>query len=266
MSDTERFRERLRGARKVAILTGAGVSAESGIPTFRGPEGIWRRYEAASLAAPEAWERDPGLVWAFTDSRRRIARDAAPNPAHLALAALEARWREAGGAFTLITQNIDGLHERAGSRGVVRIHGSLWEVRCLGCGEVTENRDVPIAPAFAAPDDAGERRVPEAELPRCRCQGLIRPNIVWFGEMIASKDLIACADAIDKCDLMIVAGTSAVVYPAAGFVPLAKRYGTVIAEVNTEPSGVSELCDFVFTGKAGELLPALLDVAPGWAR
>jgi NAD-dependent deacetylase sirtuin 5 len=268
-TNEERFQITLRSARKVAVLTGAGVSAESGIPTFRGAGGLWRQYEAQSLATQEAWQKDPGLVWEFFDSRRKIARDAAPNPAHIAFAELEARWRDAGGTFTLLTQNIDGLHERAGSRNVVRLHGSLWQVRCIACGEASENHDVPITPAFAGDSspvsELGERRFAEAELPHCRCGGVLRPNVIWFGESIASKDLVACADAIDKCALLIVAGTSAVVYPAAGLVPLAKRYGTVIADVNVEPNSVSELCDLVFTGRAGEILPTLLDVAPAWS-
>lgn len=267
-SDIEDFKSKLRSSRKIAVLTGAGISAESGVPTFRGGGGLWQRHEAKNLATPEAWAADPGLVWAFHEHLRRTVNACAPNPAHLALVGLETRWRESGGTFTLLTQNIDGLHEAAGSREVVRLHGSLWEVRCTACGEVTPNRDVPITPAFeggAPGDELGAQRIPEAHLPRCRCGGVQRPHVVMFGEEIASKDLVACADAIDHCHLMMVIGTSAVVYPAAGLVPLAKRYGTVIVEVNLEPTGVSDLCDFSFLGKAGEILPSLLDVTPGYS-
>lgn len=270
MSSTEHagFQSRLGRSRKVTVLTGAGVSAESGIPTFRGAGGLWRRYEATKLATPEAWERDPGLVWEFYNHRRELARTCAPNPAHTALARLEARWRDAGGTFTLITQNIDGLHEQAGSENVVRLHGSLWQVRCLSCGEVIANRDVPIAPAFAgsgSPDpDAVARRFTEAELPHCRCGGVLRPHVVWFGEALAVSDLSAATDAIDRCDVLLVIGTSAVVYPAAGLVPMAKRHGAVIAEINVEPSAVAGLCDFTFSGSAGEVLPSLLDVTPAY--
>lgn len=262
----ERFQSSLGRSRKIAVLTGAGVSAESGIPTFRGAGGLWRRYEAASLASPEAWQRDPGLVWEFYNHRRERALGCAPNPGHGALARLEARWRDAGRTFTLITQNIDGLHEQAGSRDPVRLHGSLWHVRCLSCGSVTENRDVPITPAFAgsgSPDpDTRARRFTAEELPHCRCGGVQRPHVVWFGEALQERDLAAAAAGVDGCDLLLVVGTSAVVYPAAGFVPLAKRHGALIAEVNIEPSAVTSLCDVVFTGGAGEILPSLLDVAP----
>ncbi|WP_437623682.1 SIR2 family NAD-dependent protein deacylase [Sorangium sp. So ce1151] len=270
MSATSRdhFQSTLRRSRKIAVLTGAGVSAESGIPTFRGAGGLWRRHDAKSLASPEAWQRDPGLVWEFYNHRRERALGCSPNPGHRALAQLEARWRDAGGAFTLITQNIDGLHEQAGSRDVVRLHGSLWQVRCLSCGSVTENRDVPIAPAFAgsgSPDpDTRARRFTAAELPHCGCGGVLRPHVVWFGEALQQRDLTAAAAGVDGCDLLLVVGTSAVVYPAAGFVPLAKRHGALIAEVNVEPSAVTGLCDFVFTGGAGEVLPLLLDVAPAY--
>lgn len=265
-SHIEDFKSKLRAARKVAVLTGAGVSAESGVPTFRDQGGLWRRHEAAKLATPEAWGEDPWLVWEFHDRLRQLVHTCAPNPAHLALEMLEARWLAAGGTFTLLTQNIDGLHEAAGSRNVVRLHGSLWQVRCVACGEVTENRDVPITPAFeggGSPDpDAVVRRFSEADLPRCRCEGVQRPHVVWFGEDVESRNLVACADAIDHCQIMMVIGTSAVVYPGAGLVPLAKRYGTLIVEVNLEPTGVSHLCDFSFLGKAGEILPSLLDVTP----
>jgi NAD-dependent deacetylase sirtuin 5 len=268
-SDVGGFQAKLRSARKVAVLTGAGISAESGVPTFRDGGGLWQRHEAARVSSPEAWASDPGLVWEFHDHFRRIVRPCAPNPAHRALEVLESRWRGSGGTFTLLTQNIDGLHEASGSRNVVRLHGSLWEVRCTACGEVTENRDIPITPAFedgSAPDqELGARRFPEADLPHCRCGGVQRPNVVMFGEQVESKKLVACADAIDHCQLMMVIGTSAVVYPAAGLVPLAKRYGTLIVEVNQEPTGVSDLCDFSFLGKAGEILPSLLEVAPAYA-
>ncbi|WP_437677618.1 SIR2 family NAD-dependent protein deacylase [Sorangium sp. So ce131] len=265
----ERFQSTLARSKKIAVLTGAGVSAESGIPTFRGAGGLWRRYEATSLASPEAWQRDPGLVWEFYNHRRERALGCSPNPAHRALVRLEDRFRDAGGAFTLITQNIDGLHERAGSRNVVRLHGSLWQVRCLSCARVTENREVPITPAFAgsgSPDpEAGDRRFTAAELPRCPCGGVLRPHVVWFGEPLDAGDIAAATAAVEGCDLLIVVGTSAVVYPAAGFVPMAKRQGARIAEVNVEPSAVTGLCDFVFTGSAGEILPSLLDVAPARA-
>ncbi|EYF06109.1 SIR2 family NAD-dependent protein deacylase [Chondromyces apiculatus] len=262
--DRDQFREALGRARKIAVLTGAGVSAESGIPTFRGAGGLWRRYQATDLATPQAWDKDPGLVWEFYDHRRAVARTCDPNPAHHALAHFEARCRDAGRAFTLVTQNIDGLHERAGSRNVVRLHGSLWQVRCVACREVTTTHQVPIAPAFegsGSPDPEFQaRRFGEADLPHCHCGGVIRPHIVWFGERLAEADLQAAYDGIAPCDILIVVGTSAVVYPAASYIPVAKRLGATVAEVNVEPSAANEFCDAYFEGKAGEILPNLLDV------
>lgn len=267
-SSRSSFQSKLSSSRKITVLTGAGVSAESGIATFRGAGGLWRKYQAQDLASPEAWERDPGLVWEFYNYRRTAACNAAPNPAHRALATFEARWRQAGGTFTLLTQNIDDLHEQAGSQNIVHLHGSIWHVRCLACGEVTLNRSIPITPAYegsGSPDPATRaHRFVEADMPHCHCGGVQRPHVVWFGEALESKNLVAAADAIDKCAVMLVVGTSAVVHPAAGFVALAKRYGTTIVEANIEASAVNELCDYFFEGKAGEVLPSLLDVEPAW--
>lgn len=267
-TDREKFQSKLSSSRKLTILTGAGVSAESGIATFRGTGGFWRRYEAQDLASPEAWIRDPGLVWEFYNYRRAASCNAAPNPAHLAIAKIEARWREAGGTFTLITQNIDDLHEQAGSQNIVHLHGSIWHVRCLACQAVTPNKNIPITKAYegsGSPDpETRALHFTEADLPHCQCGGIQRPHVVWFGEALESKNLIATADAIDKCNLMLVVGTAAVVHPAAGFVSLAKRYGTVIAEANIEASAVNDICDYFFVGKAGEVLPSLLDVTPAW--
>ncbi len=264
------FRSKLSSSRKITILTGAGVSAESGIATFRGAGGFWRRYQAQDLASPDAWARDPGLVWEFYNYRRAASQHAAPNPAHRAIAMLEDRWRNAGGTFTLITQNIDDLHEQAGSRNIVHLHGSIWHVRCLGCDEVTLNKNIPITPAYegsGSPDpETRTHRFSEADLPHCHCGGVQRPYVVWFGEALEPKNLVAAANAVDKCDLMLVVGTAAVVHPAAGFVTLAKRYGASIAEANIEASAVNDLCDYFFEGKAGELLPSLLDVEPTWTK
>ncbi|AKT38144.1 SIR2 family NAD-dependent protein deacylase [Chondromyces crocatus] len=258
------FQDKLRQARKITVLTGAGVSAESGVPTFRDAGGLWRRYKATDLASPEAWQRDPGLVWEFYNHRRAVAHTCKPNEGHLALARLEARFREAGRTFTLITQNVDGLHEAAGSERVVRLHGSLWQVRCLQCAEVTWNHTVPITPAFegsGSPDpEFVARRFETTDLPQCHCGGVIRPHIVWFGERLSRADLDAAEEAVDGCDLMLVIGTSAVVYPAAGYVPIARRLGAVVAEVNVEPSAVNNECSAFFKGKAGEVLPSLLGV------
>ncbi len=238
------LRDQLGRARRVAVLTGAGVSAESGVPTFRGTEGLWRRYRAEDLATPEAFQRDPGLVWEWYDWRRqRIAR-CRPNPAHHAIAWLERRAPE----FLLITQNVDGLHRRAGSVRMVELHGSLWRVRCLAEGKTAENLEVPLRP------------IP----PRCACGGLLRPDVVWFGETLPAEALHAAFGAAESCDLFFVVGTSALVQPAAWLPVIARRRGAYVVEVNLEPTPLTSLAHESHQGKAGALLPELLGIpAPG---
>ena len=200
----------------VAILTGAGVSAASGVPTFRGDGGLWRTHRASELATPEAFERDPALVWEWYDWRRQTIAACEPNAAHHVLA----RWSRRPG-FTLITQNVDGLHERAGTRGVLRFHGSIWHVRCRdGCaGSPASWRDDTV-PYPALP-------------PPCPyCGGLIRPDVVWFGETIDPGVFARCAAAA-ACDVFLMIGTSAVVFPAAGLVYEARRRGAFTVEPGT---------------------------------
>lgn len=264
MNSTESFRKALNQAHRVTVLTGAGVSAESGIPTFRGPGGLWRKYSAPDLANPAAWARNPGLVWEFYNYRRRTMIDKQPNPGHKALAELEARMIAAGRVFTLLTQNIDDLHLTAGSKNVVRLHGSIWQVRCTRCGLVTDNRDIPITPAFADRDGADpsldDPRYATKDLPTCyqsNCSGVLRPNVVWFTEPLEWTNMEKALSAI-RCDLFLVVGTSAVVYPAAGFVPGAKDSGAKVAEINLEPTPMSDICDWQFHGPAGEWLPKIL--------
>lgn len=230
--------ERLRTARSIAVLTGAGVSAESGIPTFRGEGGLWRHFRAEDLATPEAFARDPQLVWEWYDWRRQRVAACAPNPAHLALAALEARMED----FLLVTQNIDDLHGRAGNRRLVELHGNIWRVRCVGERTVSQLPDVPL------------RAIP----PRCGCGALQRPDIVWFGEALPSDALAEAFRAAEGCDLFLVVGTSALVQPAASLPLAAKRHGATVIEVNPEPTPISRLVDLSLQGKAGEILPALL--------
>ncbi len=264
-NDLEAFQRWLVKGRSLTILTGAGVSAESGIPTFRGAGGLWRTYSAPALSSPDTWARDPGLVWEFYHFRRELMGSKSPNPAHFAIADIESRLTAAGAHFHLLTQNIDDLHLAAGSKNVTRLHGSLWQVRCVGCGEVTENKNVPITPAFAgsgAPDPATQsRHFSREELPHCKtCQDLLRPHVVWFGEALDSGDLKAAREAVRACSTFLVIGTSAAVWPAAGFIYEARERGAVVAEVNPEPSEANAICDFYFQGKAGEILPKLLDV------
>jgi NAD-dependent deacetylase len=237
---TQQARAWLEEAQRVCVLTGAGISAESGVPTFRGAGGLWREYRAEDLATPAAFRRDPKLVWEWYDWRRGVVGAARPNAGHEALAAFEQR---RGDGFTLVTQNVDGLHERAGSRRVLRLHGSLWAVRCTGCG--TETMD---------------ERVPLPELPpRCAaCGAMLRPGVVWFGEPLPADELVAAVDAAASCDVMLVAGTSAVVYPAASLAPLARRAGARVIEVNVEETPASDGADVSLRGAAGAVLPAIL--------
>jgi len=260
-SDIAEFQKCLKRAKYVALLTGAGVSAESGIPTFRGEGGLWRRYSAMDLASPTAWKRDPGLVWEFYNYRRTIVRDKKPNPAHFAIARLETRIQKQG-RFHLITQNIDDLHFAAGSKEVTRLHGSLWQVRCVECGKIMENRDVPITPAFAgsgSPDPSAiTKKFGGEDLPHCKCGGILRPNVVWFGESLDPRDLERAYEAAQSCDVFIVVGTSLQVYPAAGLVPVAKSAGATLALVDLEIPSHAPV-DFFFQGKAGEVMSQLVD-------
>ncbi|HXH05821.1 MAG TPA: NAD-dependent deacylase [Vicinamibacterales bacterium] len=229
---------RLREAARLTVLTGAGVSAPSGVPTFRGADGLWRRHRPEDLATPAAFARDPRLVWEWYDWRRTRIVGCQPNAAHRVLAA----WSQRLPQFTLITQNVDGLHERAGTRGVVRFHGTLWELRCA-------RRCSTSPPAWA--DD----RVPLPELPpRCPwCGGLARPNVVWFGEPIEPRALDAAVSAAD-CDVFLAIGTSAVVQPAASLLAAAHASGAFTVEINLEGTPATALSDAVLRGSADEVL------------
>ena len=230
-------------ARRVVALTGAGVSQESGVPTFRGPGGLWRNFRPEDLATPQAFARDPRLVWEWYDWRRGLIAKARPNPAHLALAALEERVPD----FTLITQNVDGLHRRAGSRRLLEVHGSLWEVRCTACGRSFEDRQVPLP-----------------ILPQCDvCGGLLRPGVVWLGESLDPRVLDAAYQALGQAQLVLSVGTSAVVQPAASFGLMAQRAGAKLAEINPDPTFLTPACDFVLMGRAGEVLPRLVEMVKG---
>jgi NAD-dependent deacetylase len=237
-ADLKAARKLVAEARSVAVLTGAGVSAESGVPVFRGPEGLWRSFRPEDLATPEAFERDPRLVWEWYDWRRRKIAPARPNLAHYALVTLEKRAPE----LALVTQNVDGLHSAAGSRNLLEIHGSLWRTRCLSCREVRENRDVPLA------------RIP----PRCPCEGLLRPDVVWFGEPLPYETLKRALRAVEACDLMLVVGTSGLVQPAASMGQAALQRGAAVIEVNLDPTPTSREVTHFLQGKAGEILPRLV--------
>ncbi|MGB9605109.1 MAG: SIR2 family NAD-dependent protein deacylase [Bryobacteraceae bacterium] len=238
----DQARQWLRAARSMAVLTGAGISAESGVPTFRGPGGLWRQYRPEDLATPEAFRRNPRLVWEWYDWRRQRIAQARPHAGHEALVRLE----RAKPRFALITQNVDGLHERAGSQRVIKLHGDIWTVRCLACGR--ERRD---------------ERVPLPEIPpRCECGGLLRPGVVWFGESLPPGAWEQAEDAVRNCELLLVIGTSAVVYPAAGLIPLAQACGARVIEVNPEETPFSARLDCSLRGPAGQILPALIPLEP----
>jgi NAD-dependent deacetylase len=231
-------REWLRQANSVAVLTGAGVSAESGVPTFRGNNGLWKQRRTEDLATPEAFAGNPQLVWEWYEWRRSVLADANPNPGHYALAELEKRVSN----FTLITQNVDGLHELAGSRNVLRLHGSIWRVRCLACGL-----------------ERFDRRIPFPEIPpKCECGGTLRPGVVWFGEALPQDVWQAAENAARSAELFLVIGTSAVVYPAAGLAQIAKSSGARVVEINIAETQLSDQIDQFLQGPSGELLPQLI--------
>lgn len=221
------------------MLTGAGISADSGVPTFRGADGLWKNFRAEDLATPQAFERDPRLVWEWYNWRRELIATKRPNEAHQTIVELERRSPD----FWLITQNVDGLHRDAGSQKLSEIHGNIWKVRCTGCGAVEHNREVPIS-----------------ILPSCRhCGSLLRPHIVWFGEPLFTDDLDDCSRALMHCDVLLVIGTSGVVYPAAGFASVAKEAGAFVAEINLDPTPQSALVDVSLQGRAKDLVPLLLE-------
>lgn len=220
----------------VAVLTGAGVSAESGVPTFRGEQGLWRDHRPEQLATQTAFQRDPDVVWEWYDWRRSLIDDCQPNAAHSALAAME----QALCDFTLITQNVDGLHQAAGNVNVLELHGNIWRVRCTNCTYLSEDRRVPL---------------PEIP-PHCpECDALLRPDVVWFGECLPEHVLEAAWAAAARCKTMLVIGTSAVVYPAASLPLEAVRSGARLIEFNPVRTPLSQHADAVVRRPAAQALP-----------
>ncbi|MCP2519629.1 NAD-dependent deacylase [Candidatus Aminicenantes bacterium AC-708-M15] len=228
----------LKNSKKIVVLTGSGVSAESGIPTFRGKDGLWKRFRAEELATPHAFSRDPKLVWEWYNWRREIIASKEPNPAHKVLASWEERFPE----FYLITQNIDGLHQKAGSKKVIELHGNIWEVKCTKEGIISENREVPL------------KEIP----PKCSsCGALLRPNVVWFGESLDQATLNRAIDLSTNCDIMFVIGTSVIVQPAASLPYFALKEGASVVEINIEETLLTPHVNYFLKGKAGEILPEL---------
>lgn len=232
--------DRVRRAGRVVVVTGAGVSAASGIPTFRSAGGLWKNFRPEELATPQAFASHPDIVWEWYDWRRSQIAAAEPNAAHHVLA----RWTRERRGTTLITQNVDGLHERAGADDVIRLHGSIWELSCrAGCDGGTRRWEDHSARLEPCP-------------PRCpSCGGLARPGVVWFGEALDQHVLTRALDAATTCDVFLTVGTSAVVYPAAGLVHEAKRQGAFTAEINPDSTGASSAVDLAIRDRAEEVLP-----------
>jgi NAD-dependent deacetylase len=229
----------LKKAERVAVLTGAGISQESGLRTFRDAQvGLWAQYRPEDLASPEAFARDPKLVWDWYAWRREAVKGVRPNPGHYALVEMESKISE----FTLITQNVDGLHRFAGSRNVLELHGNIQKVRCADCGAYAETWG----------DDT-------ESVPGCgSCQGLLRPDVVWFGEALPRAELESAVLAARACQVFFSIGTSGMVQPAASLAHAARNNGAVVVEVNAEPTPLTPKVDFAFHGKAGEILPGLV--------
>jgi NAD-dependent deacetylase len=235
----EEFVTALRAAQNVVVLTGAGISAESGVPTFRDAQtGLWAQYDPMQLATPEAFRRDPDLVWRWYMWRRELTRNAAPNPGHEALV----RLAELVPSMVLVTQNVDGLHHRAGSQGVLELHGNIVRTVCFECRAAADTVQ-----------DLGNG------VPRCsRCNGLLRPDVVWFGEALPMDTLARAAEASGACDLFVSVGTSSLVYPAAGLPYQALTAGAPLVEINPEMTPLTGRATFVLRAPAGVALPALL--------
>ncbi|HPQ69701.1 MAG TPA: NAD-dependent deacylase [bacterium] len=231
--------ERLAAARKIVALSGAGLSAESGVPTFRGDGGLWRNHQPAALATPEAFAADPQLVWEFYNWRREKVLSVEPNPAHFALAELE----RAVPAFCHITQNVDALAHRAGGMNIIELHGNLMTTLCSACREVQ-----PHAPAIVSFPTYCDR-----------CGALVRPGVVWFGESVTQFE--PALAAMNECDVLLVIGTSALVQPAASLATIARQHGAFVAEFNLEATPLADRVDLFIAGPAGRTLPPLVQAA-----
>lgn len=246
MADLQQAKQIITNAKDLVVLTGAGVSAESGVPTFRDAlTGLWENFDPMELATPEAFRADRDLVWGWYEWRRKMLLEVEPNPAHFALAKLA----EFVPDFTLITQNVDDLHERAGSKDVLHLHGSIFSPRCFACDE-------PYTFTAAPTLEKEEKQTP----PKCtKCSGYIRPGVVWFGESMPEPQTSQAFNAAKACDVFLSVGTSGLVYPAAGLPEVAAMNGAKVIHVNPEPMQPKSVNELQLIGKAGELLPLLFD-------
>ncbi|OGC88964.1 MAG: NAD-dependent protein deacylase [candidate division Zixibacteria bacterium RBG_16_48_11] len=228
---------RLKYAKRVVALTGAGVSAESGISTFRDPDGLWANFKPEELATPEAFRKNPRMVWEWYAWRREKIKEVKPNPGHYALAEMEKLFPK----FTLITQNVDGLHHLAGSKNILELHGNIHRNKCFKCEKIY-------------PEALESDQIP----PKCSCGGFLRPDVVWFGELLPEGIMEKSYELSQDCDLFFSIGTSAVVQPAASLPIYAKRSGAYVAEINPQPTEISYLADQTILAKSGEVLPLIV--------
>ena len=228
----------LKNSESIVFFTGAGISAESGIPTFRGKEGLWNKFKPEELANFDAFMRNPELVWEWYNYRRRIVHEAKPNAAHLTIAKMQNHFKD----VTVVTQNVDNLHRRAGSKKIFELHGNIEKNYCINCKK-----------------DFNEELDFSSGVPKCDCGGLIRPGVVWFGEFLPEDQYLGGEKAAMNAEVFFVVGTSAVVYPAAGLVYTAKASGATIVEINIEETEISSSVNYSYFGKAGEILPKIFE-------
>jgi NAD-dependent deacetylase len=238
--DITRAGELISRANSVTVLTGAGVSAESGVPTFRDANGLWKGASPTELASPEGFARDPRKVWEWYNLRRRALLQVRPNAGHMALADLERRLPE----FGLITQNVDRLHQAAGSKLLLELHGNIWDVQCSACGQTFDRTGLELPAEPHCPD----------------CSAWLRPGVVWFGEQLPAGVFEEAERWTSRCDVFLVVGTSAVVWPAAGLIDLASQCGAKVIELNPAETAATSLADVSLRGKSAELLPRLFSM------
>jgi NAD-dependent deacetylase len=239
LSLTDRFLSRLKKSQNVMVSTGAGISAESGVPTFRSPGGLWNNFRPEDLAHPDAFRRDPKQVWEWYDWRRQKYGNIQPNPGHYAVAELE----KLVPRLHLFTQNVDGLHQKAGQKKVYELHGNIWRVRCTRESKVFELLESPL------------KNIP----PRCECGAILRPDVVWFSEIVPPDMLELAYEAACHCDVFFAIGTSAIVQPAASLGWIAKENGAFVVEINPDNTPLTEIADQSFHAPSGELLPQLVE-------
>lgn len=236
---TKKLIYKLKSAQSVVVFTGAGISAESGIPTFRGDEGLWNKFKPEELANFDAFMRNPELVWEWYKYRKKVIADVVPNPSHYAIVELESFYKN----FAVVTQNVDNLHRRAGSKVIYELHGNIQNNYCIGCKK----------------EYSDEIIFSKNQIPHCEeCNNIIRPGVVWFGEMLPADQWDAAEAAVESADVLFSIGTSAIVYPAASLPYIAKKNGAFIVEINPEITPLTNIADEFIAGKSGEVLPALV--------